>query len=109
MLFRKIYIVIHTHIHTMTKRVTISMPDYIFDMYIPKDCTNISQLMQKYITIAGQSEIGNYGKLRDRLIKTGERVLELEKENRELKLQLGSLKAKIQKSKQDEGWTYVQG
>ena len=76
----------------MSKKLCISIPEYLLELYIPKDCRNRSEYFQKLITLGATSMIKNPAVLENQMFKMRETNAELAEENRSLKIAVAKLK-----------------
>jgi hypothetical protein len=83
----------------MTKQITITMPDYIFDTYIKNETKNRSHLIQKYILLGADTEASKTGVSNVILNQLKSELEKIEHDNKNLRLENSSLKSKLEEKK----------
>ena len=86
----------------MTKRLSISISDHVFDTYLKDIEINKSQYIEKMLMIGSEAIVNNEINSKAKLIQLIQEKHNLEEEIKKLKLLNGSLKSKLDKNDYDE-------
>lgn len=78
----------------MTKQITITLRDWVFNTYLSGPTINMSSKVEDLIIKGAESEIGSYETSKSKILDLIKSNKQLSEEIKNLKLQIGSYKKK---------------
>lgn len=79
----------------MTKQITITISDHVYDTYLSEITKNRSQYIEKLIMMGAESEIGQDSSVKSRMLKLLQESRNKEEEIKRLKAEIGRLKRQL--------------
>jgi len=88
----------------MTKRMSISISDYVYDSYLSEVTDNRSAWIEKLIVLGSESVMNHEPSLKQRTFQLMQQNEVAKKEIQNLKLQIENLKKKYSKNHKSDAW-----